>query len=138
MLTSSGLLCKAIPQTSLLIIKTSHPVTTQTNRTHNPASKTALIVEVMAVTVVTTSTALTDACQVQAQMPRLAGLVDEVVALHLPSFQTCHGRQRPAQEAAAPLQKRHVHSRPSHPKHLLTLHLSMLMTIHFDHPRICV
>jgi hypothetical protein len=137
MLTSSGLLCKAIPQTSLLIIKTSHPVTTQTNRTHNPASKTALIVEVMAVTVVTTSTALTDACQVQAQMPRLAGLVDEVVALYLPSFQTCHGRQHPAQEAAAPLQKRHVHSRPSHPKHLLTLHLSMLTTIHFDHPRIC-
>lgn len=129
--------CKATPQTSPLTIKTNRPVTIQISRIHNLAFRTALTAEVMAVTAATTSMVPTDACQALAQILRLAGLVDEGVVLRLHNFQTCHGRQHPALEAAAPPLKHHVRSRLSHPKPLLILHLSTPTIIHFAHPKTC-
>jgi hypothetical protein len=79
----------------------------------------------------------TDACQALAQILRLADLVDEGVVPRLHNFQTCHGRQHPALEAAAPQLKHHVHNRLSHPKPLLILHLSTPTIIHFAHPKTC-
>jgi hypothetical protein len=138
MLTSSGLLCKAIPQTSLLTIKTNRLVTTQINHTHNPVSRTARTAEAMAATVATASMVLTDACQVPVQMPHSADLVGVGAAPRLLNSQTYHGRQRPVLEAAALPLKRHVRNRLSRLKHLPTLHLSTLTTILFAPPRICV
>lgn len=132
-----GLPHMAIPQINLLTIRTNLQVTTQTNRTHNLASRTAPIAEDMAATAATTSTAPTAECQVLAQTLRLAVQADEGVA-RLPNSPTCHGRQRRALEAAAQPLKRHAHSPLSRRKYLPTLHLWMLMTTPFAHPKICV
>jgi hypothetical protein len=135
---TKGLPCTAIPQINLLTTRTNRLVTTQTNHTHNPASKPALIAEVMAATAATTSTVPIAACQVLAQMLRLLDLVDEGVVLRLPNSQTCRGRQRLVLEAAAQPLKCHARNRLSYPKHPPTLHLSMLTITRSAHPRICV
>lgn len=127
----------AIPQINLLIIRTNLQVTTQTNRTHNLASRIAPIAEGMAAIAATTLMAPTAVCQVLAQPLRLAVQAEEGVA-RLPSSPICRGRQRRALEAAAQPLKRHAHSPLSRRKHLPTLHLWMLMTTPFAHPKICV